>query len=276
MKRNKIIEALDQEKSVELKKRIAFHEAGHAAGIYLNNKAKQLPAVFFNVIFKGRSGVADINEMAYQTMHDDSSARVQGGRLIEMPPSIDSLIGDVAEHDDPVMQLIQEYMVAFEADIINMLIGPLAEARHVAEVDNEPFSHQLVNLDALKNYGGSSDLILVNDYLHSFSTDKQQNEEILAKLFAAAFDFVNEGANWTAITALAGYILDGTKNTIGYEEIASILEQSVTQFKIAELRQDNMLLGTLKILRGMLIHAFRKSKAYGCRDSKKNDLLSGS
>jgi len=47
MKRNKIIEALGQEKWVEHKKRIAFHEAGHAAGIYLNNKAWQLPAVFF-------------------------------------------------------------------------------------------------------------------------------------------------------------------------------------------------------------------------------------
>ncbi len=66
MKRNKIIEALGQDKLVEQKKRIAFHEAGHAAGIYLNNKSRQLPSVFFNIILKDMNGVADADVMAYQ------------------------------------------------------------------------------------------------------------------------------------------------------------------------------------------------------------------
>jgi len=236
MKRNKIIEALGQEKWVEHKKRIAFHEAGHAAGIYLNNKAWQLPAVFFNIIFKDMSSVADVDAMAYPAFQDDCIARVEGGRLIEIPPSINSLISGLSEHNEPVMQLIQDYKVAFEADIINMLIGPLAEAKHIADIDNEPFNPKLVNLEALSNYGGRSDLILVDDYLHSFFTDLQQKEETLAKLFAAAFDFVNEGANWAAITGLAGYILDGTKNMISCEEIISILDQSVAHFQNSKVK----------------------------------------
>ena len=47
MKRNNIIETLSQDKLIEHKQRVAFHEAGHAAGIHLNNKARRLPPVFF-------------------------------------------------------------------------------------------------------------------------------------------------------------------------------------------------------------------------------------
>jgi len=45
MKRNKIIEACGQDKLLEHKQRVAFHEAGHAAGIHLYNKARSLPPV---------------------------------------------------------------------------------------------------------------------------------------------------------------------------------------------------------------------------------------
>ena len=115
-------------------------------------------------------------------------------------------------------------MNAFETDIINLLIGPLAEAKHVANADNEPFNHRLVNLNALKNYDVSSDLELVNDYLQSFSVCKQQQDEKLAALFSAAFNFITDQANWAAITRLANYILDCNKNVISCEEVASLLE----------------------------------------------------
>ncbi|MGZ5028114.1 MAG: hypothetical protein ACXWE9_11610 [Methylobacter sp.] len=232
MKRNKIVEAFGQEKLIEQKKRIAFHEAGHAAGIYLNNKSRQLPSVFFNILFKDMSDVANVDAMAYQAAQDDCIARVEGGRLIEAPPSIDSPVKGY----EPVKRLMSNYKAAFEADIINMLIGPLAEAKYIAEIDNEPFNHKLVNLDALRNYGGSSDLILVNDYLHRFSTDTEQKEETLAKLFSAAFDFVNEDVNWAAITGLAGYILESTSNIIGYEEIVLILDRSAADFKNSRVK----------------------------------------
>lgn len=232
MKRNKIIEVLSHDKLIEHKQRVAFHEAGHAAGIHLNNKARHLPPVFFKINFKEMSSVTEADVMAYQTTHDDCIARVDGGRLIELlPTSVDSLVSELNEHDESMAQSVADYMMAFEADIINLLIGPLAEAKHVAAADDELFSRQLVNLKALKNYGGSSDLALANEYLQSLSADKRQRDEKLDELFSSAFNFVNNDANWAAISQLADYILGGSKNIIDYEEIASILDRSIAHFQ---------------------------------------------
>jgi hypothetical protein len=245
MKRNKIIEALSQDKLIEHKQRVAFHEAGHAAGIHLNNKVRKLPSVFFKIIFKEMGGVTAADVMAYQTTHDDCIARVEGGRLIDLLPlSIDTLVQELTEHNNgAVMKLVKDYMVAFEADIINLLIGPLAEAKHVAATDDELFNHQLVNLKALKNYGGSSDLALANEYLQSYSADKQQRAEKLDELFAVAFNFVNNDANWAAITKLAEYVLGSSKNIIDCEEIVSVLDQSVEHFRNRRSRLRNHLYG---------------------------------
>jgi hypothetical protein len=233
MKRNEIIEVFSQDKLTGHKQRVAFHEAGHAAGIHLNNKARCLPPVFFKIIFKDRGGMTGTEGMAYQTTHDDCIARVEGGKLIEwLPHSIDSLVHELTEHNDAAMvRLVKAYMIAFEADIINLLIGPLAEAKHVATTDNKLFNLRLVNLKALKNYGGSSDLALVNDYLQSFSDDKQLRDEKLDELFTVAFNFVNNDANWAAITKLADYILGSSENIIYCEEIVSTLDQAVAHFQ---------------------------------------------
>ncbi len=232
MKRNSMIETFSQDKLIQHKQRVAFHEAGHAAGIHLNNKASKLPPVFFKIILKNMSSVTAADIMAYQTTHDDCIARVEGGRLIELlPPSIDSLARELTQHNEAMVQLVKDYRVAFEADIINLLIGPLAEAKHVADTDNELFNHQLVNLKALKNYGGRSDLALANEYLQSFSADKQQRDDKLAELFTVAFNFINNAANWAAITQLADHILGGSKNIIGCEEIILLLDQSVEHFQ---------------------------------------------
>jgi hypothetical protein len=232
MKRNKIIETLSQEKLVEHKQRIAIHEAGHAAGIHLNNKARHLPPVFFKIILKDMRVVTAADVMAYQSTHDDCIARVEGGRLIELlPVSIECFVQKLMERNDAMVQLVGDYMTAFEADIINLLIGPLAEAKYVAKTDDELFNHRLVNLKALKNYGGSSDLALAYEYLQSYSADQRQIEEKLDELFNAAFNFINNDANWAAISKLAEYILSSHKNIIGCEKIVSILDESVAHFQ---------------------------------------------
>ena len=115
-------------------------------------------------------------------------------------------------------------MVAFEVDIINLLIGPLTEAKHIYETDGEVFDHQLVNLHTLNNYGGSSDLALVNEYMQSFSACKQQQGKKLDELFVQAFNFINDQANWAAITRLANYILNNNKDVISCEEVVSLVE----------------------------------------------------
>lgn len=227
MKRNRITETLSQDNAIKHKQCAAFHEAGHAAGIYLNNQANHLPPVLFNINFKAFHYMADEDVMAYQSPHNDCIARVQGGRLIEpLPPSIDKLMLELTNHHNATVQWIKDYMKAFEADIINLLIGPLAEAKHVADIDDELFNHQLINLKSLKNYGGKSDLALVNEYAQSFSTNKQQQDEKLNELFTVAFDFVNNNTNWKAISQLAAYIIGSSKNIICCEEIVAVLDQS--------------------------------------------------
>jgi len=225
MKRNEIIDIDRHNKLKQHKQCIAFHEAGHAAAIHLNNKARNLPPVFFQIVFKDLSGAPDYDVLIYKATHDDSIARVEGGRLIDLlPHSIDGLDHKLIKHNQIMAPLVRDYLVAFEADIINLLAGPLAEAKHVYKRDDELFNHQLVDLKSLKNYGGDSDLALARDYLESFSASKQIQDQKLAELFASACDFVREPSNWKAITKLANYILDSNKNMISCEEVVSVID----------------------------------------------------
>ncbi len=233
MNQNEPIFRLSRKKIIDHKRRAAFHEAGHAAGLYLNTKSRRLPPVSFKIIFKEMgccSAVTD--DILPQTIHDDCIAQVEGGRLIEfLPQSVDNLVRELTEHNKAVAQLVDDYMAAFEVDIINLLIGPLAEAKYIADTDDELFNHQLVNLKALKNYGGISNLALVNEYLQSFFADIRQDEK-LAELFAEAFDFINNDMHWAAITKLAEHILDSScKSVIYSDEIISLLDQSITNFR---------------------------------------------
>ncbi len=225
MKRNNIFKNLSQEKLFGHKQCIAFHEAGHAAAIYLNNKARNLPPTFFQIMFKDLNGDSEESIMVYQVAQNDCIARVKGGRSIKsLPSSIDTTTPKITDHNDTMMHSIKDHITAFEVDIINLLIGPLAEAKHIAVTDDELFNHKLVDLNALKNYGGSSDLELINEYLQCFSNCKQQQSKKLDELFTVAFNFINDRANWTAITKLAHYILDSNKNIINCEEVVSLLE----------------------------------------------------
>jgi hypothetical protein len=118
----------------------------------------------------------------------------------------------------------QAYQRAFEADIINLLVGPLAEANYVAMRDDEPINPRLVNLNALHHYGGSSDLETINEYLDCLSANRAQREKKLSELFLAAFNFISDRSNWHAIMALADYILADCKNIIECEEIIAVLD----------------------------------------------------
>jgi hypothetical protein len=226
MKRNTTTDIPMQDKITEHKQCIAFHEAGHATAIYLNNKAKNLPPVFFQIMFKDIKSEKDYDVTVYQATQGDCIAKVEGGRLIEsLPPSVEGLVHKLTAHNDSMVQLVEDYMTAFETDIINLLIGPLAEAKYVADTDDESFNQRLINLKALKNYGGGSDLALANEYLQSFSACKQYQAEKLDELFKSAFKFINDNSNWKAITKLANYILKSNKNIISCEEVALVLEQ---------------------------------------------------
>jgi hypothetical protein len=204
--------------SIELSRRTAIHEAGHAVAIYFRNKQKQLPPVFFQII---------INDFSYHA-DDNCPTKIEGGRLLHTLP-------DSVEKTNSHLSVVQQrlYEQAFEADIVNLLVGSLAEAHYVAHRDNELISPRLVTLNALHNYGGSSDLEIVDEYLQCFVADKLQQQKKIAELFWAAFEFINNGLHWSAITALADYILKNDKSIIGYEEVAAVLD---THFSMAENR----------------------------------------
>jgi hypothetical protein len=135
-----------------------------------------------------------------------------------LPSSVDEAINNFSTTQK------RAYQRAFEADIINLLVGPLAEANYVAMRDDEPINPRLVNLNALHHYGGSSDLETINEYLDCLIDDSAKREKKLSELFLAAFNFINDRSNWNAIMALADYILADCKNIIECEEIISVLD----------------------------------------------------
>lgn len=202
----------------DVSRKIAIHEAGHAAAIYLGNQQKGLPPVFFQIFINPLNN--DVQSSGFLGKPSDHYiAKVEGGRLIHtLPSSLDEATKDFSTAQK------HAYQHAFEADIINLLAGPLAEARYLALRDNEPISPELVNVNALQYYGGASDLEVVNEYLECFIDSDELRESKMTELFLAAFNFVNERSNWLAITALADSILAHQENIIECNEIIDVLE----------------------------------------------------
>lgn len=193
----------------ELTNQTAFHEAGHAASIYFGNKRKKLPPVFFQIQIKKAEGS---NKVAF--------AKVIDGHLIQSLPiaGLDS-ISSLSQQD----QL--DYQAAYEADVINLLVGPLAEAKYVSIRDDEPFSFNLINAQALNYYGGSTDVKKAYIYLEYFIVSDVLREEKMVELFFQAFLFIERNENWRYILNLAHYILDSDKDMITCEEAVGVLKR---------------------------------------------------
>jgi hypothetical protein len=216
MKRSEISPESDQINYKELIRQTAIHEAGHAVAIHLGNRQKLLPPVFFQIVVKKRDN--DFSPHLPEA-YAYGAAKVEGGRLIHtLPSSIEGATDDFS----PAQK--QAYQQAFEADIVNLLVGPLAEARYIASRDDEVINAYLVNLNALRYYGGTSDLELAGEYLECFIADQVQREKKIGELFMKAFAFVHHAPNWRAILALADYILASPKTVIGCEEVMALLD----------------------------------------------------
>jgi len=221
MKRNYPIEAISSVLDQDLIRQIAFHEAGHAAASYLYNKQKQLPPVYFQITIK-KTDHTLTNPFASRAFTHDPIVAMDGrGCLIHSLPVtlIESANYFSVDEQDA-------YRAAFEADMINLLVGPLAEAKHVALRDNECFGKNLITVNALHYYGGKSDLEKVYEYLENFISDNSLHEEKIVELFNQAFQFIDSPVHWKAIERLAAYILDNTKNTISCEEAIAVLDES--------------------------------------------------
>ena len=204
-----------------LRKQTAVHEAGHAAAIYLGNKQRQLPPVFFQILIKD---MMHDDQWPCQTSHPVPEAmtcfaKVEGGRLIHTLPAS---LTEAIQCFSPLER--QAYQTAFEADIVNFLAGPLAEAKYVALFDDEVFNPRLVNLDALHFYGGTADVALAREYLDCLITGPKEKERKIAELFMTSYQFISQPSHWRAITALADFILSSGKTVIACEEIIRVLD----------------------------------------------------
>lgn len=221
MKRNYLIDEPIPLKHRQLVLQTAFHEAGHAAAIYLCNRQKNLPPVYFQITFDGLCASTPEMDSMKRLSRGNWIATVEGGNLIHsLSLSVIESSGYFSDHEH------HAYQLAYEADIINLLAGPLAEAKYVAERDNEAFNPRLVNVEALKYYGGTSDLEKVNEYLEALIATHDKRCQKLNELFMAAFRFIEDPSHWHAIVRLANHILENDKEVIGCEEVIDVIDNA--------------------------------------------------
>lgn len=202
----------------EIGKEIAIHEAGHAAAVYLGNKQKGLPVIFFQIHINPLKNNLQTIGLKGKYTHQ-YVAKIEGGRLIHTLPYS---FNEATKYFSAAQKCAYEQ--AFEADIFNMLIGPLAEAKYVSLRDDEAINFELVNIKSLHFYGGSSDLEMINEYVDCYIENDYLRKNKIAELFSSAYAFISNQSNWLAITALAEAILADEKNIIDYEDIVEILE----------------------------------------------------
>ncbi|MCF7971842.1 MAG: hypothetical protein K9L22_11855 [Methylococcaceae bacterium] len=221
MKRNKSFR-LSNKNTIEAHKvRIAYHEAGHAIAIMLNNKDTQLPPLFFRINIHDAAHAPLSETETPPLMENYYSAEIEGGRFIEhLPDALNTFLNDL-DQGKPHYAFFNALM----ADMLNLIIGPLAEAKHVAMNDGEVFNNQLISLDALHNYGGSADLKLLYAYLDCLADSRLDQDQLLTDLLIQAFDFISNVSHWSKITLLARHIVDQKTTTIDYNEITSLLSQ---------------------------------------------------
>lgn len=205
----------------ELSRQIAIHAAGHATAIHIGNRRKCLPPVYFQILITPSNSCYPLSKPlpAYPSQ---CIVNVEGGRLIHTLPS------SFAEATKSLSaKQLWAYQQAYEADIVNLLVGPLAEANYIAHRDNEPINPQLVDLNALYYYGGKTDLNVVQEYLACFTDNPESKAQKTQELFLEAFNFVREKRNWRTINALADSILAANTHTIGCNEIIVVNENNL-------------------------------------------------
>ncbi|OQK15456.1 hypothetical protein AU255_17795 [Methyloprofundus sedimenti] len=187
---------------------MVYHEAGHVVAIYLRNHQQKLPPVFFEIM---------INRQ--QQNHHSYFAQVLGGRLIDNLP-----VAEIENNQLGSFEEQQSLQKAYEADIINLLIGPLAEAKYVALRDDEILNSHLINIVALKNYGGHSDIEQASRYLEYFIPSPAERELKINELYIKAFRFIEQRNNWKCIQSFAEYLLKSEQTIISCDQASDILE----------------------------------------------------
>lgn len=225
----------------KISKKMAYHQAGYAAAIHIGNQHKKLPAVHFQVAIKPQSQnrqPASRMSGIIEGIFSKCAVNVEGGRLIQhLPLRFKEAVQNLSWYQQA------EYCCALESDVANLLAGPLAEAKYIALRDGEVFKANLLNINALHFYNGSSEIELANKYLEYYLPNEAEREQKLAQLLKLAFNFVTDHDNWRKITALAKFIQGQTKaGIIPCEELISLLDSGVPLRRTDSLNLQTMVL----------------------------------
>ncbi len=213
MHRHQHAQASAIQQTPELARQIAFHEAGHAISIYFGNRLRDLPPVYFRIDIK-RSANGIVN-----------AAKVVDGQLIQdLPVPLLENLSDLSEQEK------HSYQCAYEADVVNLLAGPLAEARYVSIRDDEILNLNLLSTEALEqHYGGQSDLEKACQYLEHFIADPKRREEKMLELFTEAWIFISQRQYWSAVIILANHLLENAETAISCEDIGQLLTRHLSK-----------------------------------------------
>lgn len=206
---------------IQTSKPSAFHMAGRSVSIHFGNRKKNLPPIYFQI------GIEPIptnirNLRKSNPISGFSRATFKGGRLISQLPGSLVLETNLMTTSEKLA-----YEQAFNADIVNLLAGFIAEAKFIALSDNEVISPRLVNVNSLQHYGEDVDLQELWEYFKCFGDYDSDKETKLIGLYLAAFEFVNVPSHWKAICEVSNYIERSEKMLLECTEIFDIFDQSI-------------------------------------------------
>lgn len=209
-------------KHVEINLRVAYNRAGQATAIHFGNLRKQLPPVYFQLTITPQElDNQKINRFA--DIYCKHNVNMEGGRLIQILPMS---IVEATQNFTRRQQV--EYQSAFEADIVNILAGTLAEAKYVASRSNVPFDESLIDLPALGIYGGRSDFELINQYMQCFMGNNSERKRKLKNLLLMALSLINDSLIWRKTKSLAEFIQKQPEGTIPCEDLISFLDSDIS------------------------------------------------
>ena len=194
----------------------AYQQAGQAAAIYIGNKEKKLPAVYFKILIgpQAEASFASFGVPVSNGINPDA-VMIEGGRLVD---NLLLLSDDVAKYFSPLQ--LEQYRSAVEADITNMLAGILAEAKYKAHLNKTPFDIGLFTAESLADYCEEDEWATICEYTQLYKEDRNRK---LNRLVTLAFDFVSKPSYWRAISKLARFIQSKIMDAISCEEVASII-----------------------------------------------------
>ena len=193
----------------------AYYSAGQAIAITLGNTQKQLPDVYYQLCLnpcpRGLPAGPANSDKSYVLA-------LEGGRLIHsLPMCLTDSQAFVYDQDHAMLHC------ALEADVVNLLSGPLAEAKYTAAIRGETLNEKSLALSTLRFYSQGALTEQVDDYLECLSPLKIQRQHHFLKLLKASFNFINDGPMWSLIKALAEYIQAQPKAILTCEEIRFFL-----------------------------------------------------